>query len=88
MLAKLAESAFLDAMDLSVIVISLIVTVAAAFIAVWAPGRDGKQLRFVRGLTVRRSAGDEVGGPVPEHHDGGVGPAAGDGGQHRAVDNP
>jgi EmrB/QacA subfamily drug resistance transporter len=88
MLAKLAESAFLDAMDLSVIVISVIVTVAAVFIAVWAPGRDGRQLRFVRGLTARRSADDEVSGPVPEHHDGGVGPAAGDGGQHRAVDNP
>ena len=87
-LTKLAESAFLDAMDLSLIVVSTVLVVAAAFVAVWAPGRDGEQSRFVRRLTARRSPDDELGGAVPEHHDGGVGPAARDGGQDRSVDNP
>jgi hypothetical protein len=88
MLTKLAESAFLDAMDLSLVVLSVALTVAALFIAVWAPGRDGRRSRILRGVTARRSTYDEVGGPVPEHDDGGVGAAAGDGRQDRAVDNP
>lgn len=87
-LTKLAESAFLDAMDLSLIVVSTVVVVAAAFVAVWAPGRDGKQLRFMRRMTARRSADDELGGAVREHDNGGVGTASRDGGQHRAVDDP
>ena len=40
-LTQLAENAFLDAMDLSLIVVSTVLAVAAAFVAVWAPGRDG-----------------------------------------------
>jgi len=77
-LAKLAESAFLDAMDLSLIVVSTALVVAAAFVAVWAPGRDGRQLDFVARLTAR-SGDDELGGAMPEHHDRGVWTAAGDG---------
>ena len=87
-MAKLAESAFLDAMDLSLIVVSTVLAVAAAIVAVWAPGRDGRQLRFVRRLTARSSGDDELGGAVPEHHDGGMRPAPGDGRQDRAVDDP
>lgn len=87
-MTKLAESAFLDAINLSLIVVSTVLAVAAAFVAVWAPGRDGRQLRLVRRLTARRSPDDELRGATPEHHDRGVGTAARDGGQYRAVDNP
>ncbi len=87
-LTRLAESAFLDAMDLSLIVVSTVLAVAAAFVAVWAPGRAGRQLRAVRRMTARRSSDDELGGAMPEHHDSGVGTAACDGGQDRAVDDP
>ena len=86
-LTKLAETAFLDAMDLSLIVLATILAVAAAFVAVWAPGRDGRQLRIVARLA-RSSADDELGGAMAEHRDRGVGAAAGDGGKHRAVDHP
>ena len=72
----------------TLIVLSCVVLAAAAFIAVWAPGRDGKQLRVVRGLVGRASGDDEVGGAMPEHHDRGVGTAAGDGRQDRPVNDP
>ena len=87
-LAKLAESAFLDAMDLSLIVVSTALVLAAAFVAVWAPGRDGRQLEFVARLTARSSGDDELSGAMPEHHDRGVRTAAGDGRQDRPVDHP
>lgn len=87
-LVDLAESAFLDAMDLSLIVVSAVLVVAAVFVAVWAPGRDGRQLRSVSRLMSRTSGDDELGGAVAEHHDGGVRAAAGDGGQDRPVDDP
>jgi hypothetical protein len=86
-LTKLAETAFLDAMDLSLIVLATILAVAAAFVAVWAPGRDGRQLRIVARLA-HSSADDELGGAMAEHRDRGVGAAAGDDGKHRAVDHP
>ena len=87
-LAQLAESAFLDAMDLSLIVVSTALIVAAAFVAVWAPGRDGRQLEFVARFTARSSGDDELGGAMPQHHDRGVGTAAGDGRQDRPIDDP
>ena len=83
----LAETAFIESMDLSLMVVSVVSAVAAAFVALWAPGRDGEQFRFVQRLTARR-LDDELGGPVTDHHDGGVRTAAGDGGKHRAVDHP
>ena len=49
---------------------------------------DGEQFGFVQRLTARRRSHDELGGPVTDHHDGGVRTAAGDGGKHRAVDHP
>jgi EmrB/QacA subfamily drug resistance transporter len=55
-LSHFAQSAFLDAMQTSLTVLAVITAVAAAFIAVWSPGRDGKQLRFVRQLMSRSSA--------------------------------
>jgi EmrB/QacA subfamily drug resistance transporter len=47
-LADLAESAFVQSRDLSLLVLSSTVVVAAAFVAVWAPGRDGRQFGFIR----------------------------------------
>jgi len=86
-LTKLAEAAFLDAMDLSLIVVSTVLAVAAAFVAVWAPGRDGRQFPFMRRLTSRRSD-DELGGTVAEHDDRGVRATAGNRRQDRSVDHP
>lgn len=47
-LAGLAEAAFLQAMNQALIVLSAVLVAGAAFIAVWAPGRDGRQWRFLR----------------------------------------
>ncbi|WP_193046226.1 MFS transporter [Mycolicibacterium baixiangningiae] len=55
-LADLAESAFLQAMDSSLFAIAAVVAVAAVFVAIWAPGRDGQQLRIVRRLSGRARA--------------------------------
>ena len=73
---------------LSLVVLSAVLAIAAVLVAVWAPGRDGRQLPFVRRLTARSSGDDELGGAMPEHHDRGVGTAAGDGRQDRTVDDP
>lgn len=86
-LADLAESAFIQSMDMSLLVVSAVSAVAAAFVALWAPGRDGQQFGFVRRLTRTRSD-NELGGPVADHDDGGVRAPAGQGGKHRAVDHP
>jgi hypothetical protein len=56
-LAELSRTAFLQAMQLSLVVLGLIIAVAALAIGAWAPGRDGRQLRGVRRLTsLRRTA--------------------------------
>jgi predicted MFS family arabinose efflux permease len=49
-LAELAQTAFVEAMDASVLVLGVVTAVAAVFVAIWAPGRDGRQLRIVRRL--------------------------------------
>ncbi|MDX1884612.1 MFS transporter [Mycolicibacterium sp. 120270] len=87
-LAAVANEAFVHAMHNSLVVLSVSLFVAAAFIAVWAPGRDGRQLQFVRRLIARRSRHDQLGGVVSEHDDGGVRTPAGDGRQDGAVDHP
>jgi EmrB/QacA subfamily drug resistance transporter len=88
-LADLATSAFIDSMSLALLVLSIVLVAAAAFVAIWAPGRDGRQSGLVRRLTARWSmSDDEPGGPVAEHDDRGVWPPAGYGGKHRAVDHP
>ena len=43
--------AFLQSMDLALLVLSILLAVAAAFVAVWAPGRDGQQFGFVQRIT-------------------------------------
>lgn len=75
--ADISKSAFLHAMQSSIVVLSILVAVAAVLIGLWAPGRDGRQLRIVRQLTGR----DEFGGTVPDHCDRRVGAAVGDAGQ-------
>lgn len=96
-LADLATSAFIDSMSLSLLVLSIVLAVTAAFIALWAPGRGGEQFGFARRITERWSTSDaggagnsddELGGAVAEHDDGRVGATTGDGGKHRAVDHP
>ena len=78
-LAQLAEDAFIQSMHLALLVLSVIVAGAAVFVAIWSPGRDGRQLRLVRRLASRRSSRrDELGRPMPDHDDGGVWATAGD----------
>ena len=84
-LADLAESAFIESMDLSLFVLAILLAVAAMFVALWAPGRDGQQFGFIRRW--RSTSHDELGGPVADHDDGGVRAPTGNGGKHRAVDN-
>lgn len=88
-LAELATAAFLESMSLSLLVLAIVLALAAAFVAIWAPGRDGRQSGLVRRITARSStSSDEFGGPMAEHDGGGVRTSAGDGGKHRAVDHP
>jgi EmrB/QacA subfamily drug resistance transporter len=47
-LAELSKTAFLTAMHASTVTMAVIVGLAAILIGLWAPGRDGKQLRSVR----------------------------------------
>ncbi|KKC04905.1 MFS transporter [Mycobacterium nebraskense] len=53
-LADISKTAFLAALHASTITMAVIVALAAVLIAVWAPGRDGRQLRPVRGMLSRR----------------------------------
>jgi fucose permease len=52
-LAALSVTAFLHAMQTSVVVIAVIVSVTAVLIGLWAPGRDGTQVRVIRRLRSR-----------------------------------
>ena len=52
-LAEVSKTAFVDAVNSSYVVMAVIVGVAAVVIPVFAPGRDGKQLRMLRRLTRR-----------------------------------
>src|SRR6202022_5082233 len=98
-LAELSQTAFLRAMDSSLLVMGVIIAIAALVIGAWAPGRDGRQLRPLRRLTSLRSAegagrpraltsADELRRPAAEPDDAGVRAAAGDPGQDRSVDHP
>lgn len=50
-LAELAEATFVQAMESSLLVLAVVVLVASVFVAVWSPGRDGRQWRAIRRLT-------------------------------------
>jgi MFS family permease len=52
-LARLSETAFMQAMQTSVLVIAIIVAIMAVLIGLWAPGRDGKQLNVIRRFKAR-----------------------------------
>ena len=52
-LAEGAKMAFLTSLHASTTVMAVIVAVAAVLIGLWAPGRDGRQLRVVRRLRSR-----------------------------------
>lgn len=92
-LAEVSKAAFLTAMHASTIVMAAIVAVAAVLIWLCAPGRDGQQRRLVRRLRgemrpSQPNSVNELGSPVPEHHDRCVRSATGDDGQDGAVDYP
>jgi len=87
-LAELSQTAFLHAMESSLLVLGLIVAVAALVIGAWAPGRDGQQLRPVRRITSRLTSADELRRTVAQHHDAGVRATTGDHRQDRSVDHP
>jgi MFS family permease len=55
-LAELSRTAFLQAMDSSLLVLGVIIAVAAVVIGAWAPGRDKQQLRLVQRITSTRRA--------------------------------
>ncbi|MGB6206545.1 MFS transporter [Mycobacterium sp.] len=71
-LIEQSQSAFLQAMESSLLIMGLIIAVSALAIGAWAPGRDGRQLRPVRRST------NKFRGPVAEHDDARVRAAAGD----------
>ncbi|ULE33886.1 MFS transporter [Mycobacterium sp. IDR2000157661] len=78
-LADEATRAFMDAMSLSLLVLSIALAVAAAFTALWAPGRDGRQSRLVRRAMDRWShSEDETRSTMGDHDDAGVGSPTGD----------
>jgi EmrB/QacA subfamily drug resistance transporter len=52
-IADAARLAFLGAFQSSMLVLAIVVVVAAMLITVWAPGRDGRQFRFVQRLVNR-----------------------------------
>jgi len=58
-LAVLGKNAFMTAMHASTIAMAVITGIAAVLIGLWAPGRDGRQLRVVRRMVTRRVADRE-----------------------------
>jgi MFS family permease len=56
-LATASETAFIHAMHTSVLAIAVIVAVTAVLIGLWAPGRDGRQLRVTQRVIQRLRAG-------------------------------
>lgn len=59
-LAEIAQSAFVESMNASLLVLASVITVAAVLVGLWAPGRDGRQLKAVQRLTRRRNAPEPV----------------------------
>ncbi|MGE2716486.1 MFS transporter [Mycolicibacterium litorale] len=59
-LAGLAEEAFMQAADQALFVLSALLVVGSAFVAIWSPGRDGRQWAAVRRMRRHRRAPAEV----------------------------
>jgi hypothetical protein len=53
--ARLAQQAFLEATNSALLVMAAVLGVAAVFVAVWAPGRDGRQIAVVRRFRLRET---------------------------------
>ncbi|MBP2454003.1 MFS transporter [Mycolicibacterium lutetiense] len=53
--ARLAQQAFLEATNSALLVMAAVLGVAAVFVAVWAPGRDGRQIAVVRRFRSRET---------------------------------
>ncbi|MBB2989859.1 EmrB/QacA subfamily drug resistance transporter [Mycolicibacterium iranicum] len=69
-LARLAQTAFVDAAGLALGVLSVTMLIGAVLLAVWAPGRDGRQWEFLRrepNLADRAPAPDQP-APGPGRH--------------------
>ncbi|MGW0161132.1 MFS transporter [Mycobacterium sp. NPDC003323] len=60
-IAELSRTAFVEAMSTSLTGLAVIVGVGAVVIGLWAPGRDNRQLRFIR-----RATPTGTGAPTPE----------------------
>ncbi|BBX18556.1 MFS transporter [Mycolicibacterium duvalii] len=71
-LTRLAEDAFLHSMSQALLVLSVVTLAGALFVAVWSPGRDGRQW-----APLRRGSREEFRSPVADHRDGGVRAATG-----------
>ncbi|UXA18923.1 MFS transporter [Mycobacterium sp. SMC-4] len=80
--ARLAVDAFMESMDQALLVLSLTTLAGALFVAVWSPGRDGRQWPVLR-----RGSRKEFRSPVADHDDGGVRATAGRHRKDRAVDD-
>ncbi|WP_283632265.1 MFS transporter [Mycolicibacterium poriferae] len=52
-LATLAQDAFMQSMDHALLVMAVVIAAAAVFVAVWSPGRDGRQAGFIRHMRRR-----------------------------------
>lgn len=52
-LPELARQAFLEATNSALLVMATVIAVAAVFVWVWAPGRDGQQLQSIRRISSR-----------------------------------
>jgi EmrB/QacA subfamily drug resistance transporter len=55
-LATAAQTAFLQGMQSALVALAVLVAVSSVLISLWAPGRDGRQLKFVQRLTRRPRA--------------------------------
>lgn len=53
-LTTLAQWAFMESMDHALTVMAAVIAVGAVFVAVWSPGRDGRQMAAIRSLRDRR----------------------------------
>jgi hypothetical protein len=60
-LAELSKATFIDAMERSAPVLGALVAASAVLIGLYAPGRDDRQLGFVRRLRDRDAGGRHCG---------------------------
>lgn len=54
-LAGLAKEAFMQASDQALLVLSALLVIGSVFVAIWSPGRDGRQWKAIRRMHGRRA---------------------------------